>query len=262
MNIPTLNALVDEIALQKCIALILRDEARLAAVPVMPEVKFLMDAEITLDALWQLPVSAFTNTADGFVVVQGGATGTVGNGILVEMPEMEKRSPGVRSGDPATWKVGIVGFCEPNTAFATGVGSGFTSSQLCQIADDVFQMLNVYGFGTMQGDGSGIKAANDWTSLNPGVTAHRLTLTATVGRVVSARSTNVTASFAGGLCTLACSDGAAAIWYSVDRTPPVSSNPNAALYATPFAVDSGTTVMFSSRKSGVVVSQIWGAVAP
>ena len=262
MNIPTLPVLVDEIALQKTIALILRDEIRLAAVPIMPEVKFLMDAEIALDALWQLPVSAFTNTADGFEVTQGGATGTVGNGILIEMPEMDDNSPGVRQGSPATWKVGIVGFCEPNTAFTTGVGSAFTSSQLCQIAQDVFQMLNIYGFGTFKSEASAIKAANDWTSLKPGVTAHRFTITATVGRVVSQRSANVTAGFNAGNCTLTCSDGAAAVYYTTDGTPPVKSNPNATLYATPFAVDSGMTVMFSSRKSGVVVSQILGATAP
>lgn len=262
MNIPTLPNLVDEIALMKTLALVLRDEARLAAVPVMPEVKFLMESETALDVLWTLPVSGFINTADGFDVIQGGATGTVGNGILVEMPEMDDNSPGVRNGSPATWKVGIVGFCEPNVAFTPGIGSGFTASQLCQIAQDVTQMLNIYGFGTFKSDASAIKAANDWTSLKPGVTAYRLTIGATVGRVVSQRSANVTASFNAGLCTLTCTDGAAAIYFTTDGTPPVKSNPNATLYSAPFAVDSGSTINFASRKAGTVVSHIWGSTAP
>ena len=72
----------------------------------------------------------------------------------------------------------------------------------------------------------------------------------------------MTATFNAGLCTLACTDGAAAIYFTNDGTPPVKSNPNAVLYSAPFAVDSGSTINFASRKSGVVVSQILGATAP
>ena len=246
----------------KALTLILRDEPRFAAVPMLPEYKFLMDADVALDALWTLPVTAFVNTPDGFDVNPAATVGTVGNGILIEMPEMDDNSPGVRNGSPATWKVGIVGFCEPNTAFTSKVGTGFTSSQLCQIAQDVTQMLNIYGFGTFKSDVSAIKSATDWTGLKPGITAHRLTIGATIGRVVSQRSANAFATFNAGQCTLTCSDNTASIFYTGDGTMPVASNPRTQPYAAPFAVQSGQTIMFATKKTGTVTSQVLGAVAP
>ena len=268
MIIPKLPSIVDEIALQKSLALILADEARLAAVPILPEIKLLAESELLVDALWQLPRTAFKLTEDGWVVNQTDPNvGTVGNGILIEMPEMDYDSPGVRNGSPATWKVGIVGFCEPNIAFTHGVGTNFTSSQLCQIALDVFQMLNIYGLGTFKTEQQAIKAAHDWVSMKPGVSAHRLTITATVGRLSSQRSANVTAAFAGPVngidtVTLSCSDGAASVYYTTDGSEPVASNNCATLYSAPFTVASGLTVKFASKKTGLILSEILGAIAP
>lgn len=264
MIIPALQGLVDEMALMKAVAMALRDDQRLAKVPIASEMHFYAEAETALDVLWTLPADALKLTPDGFGVVPVATPdpGPVGCGILVETPEMSDRSPGVRKGSPATWKVGIVGFCEPNTAFLPGTGCGFTSSQLCQLAQDVLQLMFIYGFGTLQTEENAITAARDWTALKPGISAHRLTLSGTVGRVVSERSAPVTAMFGGGLCTLTCSDGTAEVRYTTDGTPPFAVNPASTVYQAQFAVDSGATVQFYSRKAGLVPGHVNGAVAP
>ncbi len=261
MNVPKLSGFVDEIALQKSLALILADDYRFADVPVAPEIALLAESEVLVDALWQLPRAAISVTKDGWTI-QEGPTGPVGCGLLVEMPEMDYDSPGVRNGSPATWKVGIVGFCEPNTAFLKGTGTGYTSSQLCQIALDVTQMLEIYGFGAFKSERSSITHAKDWEQLKPGVAAHRLTIGATVGRLSSIRSAQASAAFAGGLCTLSCADAGATIRYTTDFSEPVATNAAAKVYAAPFPVASGASVKFATKAIGKVTSPINGATAP
>lgn len=261
MLIPKLQGLVDEIALQKSLALLLCDNTRLAQVPILPEIKLLEENELLVDALWTLPRSAFTITTDGWTVNQNQTGGLCGGGVLIEIPEMMTRSAGV-SGPVATWKIGIVGMAELNTAFVTGVGIGFTSSQLCQIALDQLQHQNIYSFGTFETDSQGIQFARDWVELKPGISAHRINLLATVGRVQSTRSTPATVSITGGNCTLACTDGAATILYTLDGTVPTKSNPSTVAYSVPFPITSGQTVMFMTEKANTINSQILGAVAP
>ena len=261
-SIPKLAGIVDEVSLQKSIALIIADDARLALVPVMPQIKFLADGELLEDILWQLPRSAFTLTADGWTVNTAVTPGQpVGAGILIEMPEMDTDSPKV-SGTPATWRVPIVAFQEINTNFLPGVGIGITSGQLCQIVLDICQNLYIFGYGTFNPEQGAIKAANDWTSLKPGIEAHRLTLTGMVGRVQSQRSAMVVPSFNAGECTLTCADGTASLFYTTDFTEPVQTNPNTQPYAGPFPVDSGTVVKCSSKTAGKILSSITGAQAP
>lgn len=258
MNIPR-SGLIDEIAVQKALALLLCDNATLAKVPVMPETKLLMESELLVDALWTLPRAAFTVTTDGWVVNQG-VSGLVGGGVLVEMPEMDTHSQGV-SGPVATWRVGVVGFCELNTALVPGVGVGLTASQMCQAALDQLHNQNVYGLGTFVSD-QAIRYARDWVDLKPGVSAYRVTLTATVGRVQSTRSVPATVAFAGGNCSLECPDPGATIYFTTDGTVPAASNPSTETFSAPFSVRSGTTVMFMTEKAGLINSQVHGATAP
>ncbi len=261
-SIPKLAGIVDEVSLQKSIALIIADDARLALVPVMPQIKFLADGELLEDILWQLPRSAFTLTADGWTVNTAVTPGQpVGAGILIEMPEMDTDSPKV-SGTPATWRIPIVAFQEVNANFLPGTGIGITSGQLCQIALDICQNLFIFGYGTFNPESGAIKPATDWTSLKPGIEAHRLNLTGTVGRKQTPRSAAVVPTIAGGVCTLSCADGAATVLYTTDFTEPVSTNPNATPYSAPFNVASGEVVKCASKAAGKILSPIVGAVAP
>lgn len=260
MNIPKLPTIVDEVAVQKALTLILCSSAALSTVPILPQVKLLMEADLLTDSLWTLPRAAFTITEDGWQVNQG-ATGLVGAGILVEMPEMDNDSPGV-SGAPATWMASIVAFEERNTNFLTGTGIGISSSQLCQMVQDSLHLQNIYGIGTFQCVQAAIRQATDWEDRNPGIIAYRTTLRAKVGRVQTVRSEPVTAQFNLGLCTLTCSDNTATIYYTTDGSVPVAANPAAVKYSAPFNVTSGTTVMFGSTKTGLNQSQINGATAP
>ncbi|MDE2096187.1 MAG: chitobiase/beta-hexosaminidase C-terminal domain-containing protein [Patescibacteria group bacterium] len=263
-TIPKLAGIVDEVALQKAITLILADDARLALVPIMPQIKFLADGELLEDVLWQLPRSAFTLTADGWTVnTQTTPNQPVGAGILVEMPEADSDSPKV-SGPPLTWKVPIVAFQELNANWLPGTGIGITSGQLCQICLDVCQNLYVFGYGAFTVETAAIKPATDWTSLKPGIEAHRLLLTATVGRTQTPRSAPVVIAIAAGVATLTCADPSAQILYTTDFTEPVASNPNASQCVSGFQLNvaSGTIVKAATKTAGKTLSPIVGAVAP
>jgi hypothetical protein len=262
MNVPALTGFLDEIALQKAIAMIVADDSRLSIVPVIPEIKLLQESELLLDCLWTLPRNAIAVTPTGWQISQGDAQGgLVGAGILIEMPEMEVESTNV-SGPPAAWTVGIVAFQEPNTNFVANVGIGITSSQLCQIATDILHLLEIAGFGTFSADRSGIKSAHDWQTMKPGIVAHRLTIRSRVGRTQSKRSAAVQCTFGGGVCTLSCSDSSAIVRYTTDGSMPLAINPSAQIYSAPFSVDSGTTVTYCSQQTGTVNSQIYKSTSP
>ena len=264
MNIPKLTNIVDEIALESAVSLILLDNAFLANVPILPEIKGLIENSQMADVLWTLPRSAFTLSDTGWKINKDAAAGLVGGGILIEIPEMNTDSPSV-SGPPATWKIGIVGMVEVNTALVAGTGIGMTSSQLCQIALDQLHLQNIFGFGTLKAERGAITAAHDWMQMKPGITAHRVTLSATIGRTQTKRSAAVSAVFGSSQCTLSCTDGSAAIYYVLNGVPgsvPVAANPAAILYAGPFNVNSGDKVLAASKSSVTILSEIFGYTAP
>ena len=267
MNIPKLQGIFDEVGFQDAIALLLLDNSNLVNIPVIPEVKGLIENNQMADVLWTLPRSAITITSVGWNInasVQPG--GLVGGGLLVELPEMDTDSPNV-SGPPATWKISVVGMIEPNTALLPGIGIGMTSSQLCQYALDQLHLLNVFGFGSLKAQTAAIVAAHDWMGMKPGIVAHRVTFTARIGRTQTQRSASVTADFASspGQCTLNCSDTGADIFYVLNgnaSSMPVKSNPNAIFYNGAFNVTSGDEILAASRKAGLNTSEIFGYTAP
>lgn len=273
MNIPILaGGITDLVALQAAVSIVLRDDPRLANVPIVPEVKFIMENDQSIDALWTLPVSAFTITTQGVTINGQGAPGLVGAGILVEMPGATSDSPEV-SGPPLTWDVDIVCFEERNTNFLAGIGTGVTSEQYAQIVLDILQ-LQYLGpqFNTLKSKQSAINPAHDRMQLTPGIIAYRTSLRSDAGRNQTPRTQPVAATFLGGNCTLTCGDGAAAVYYTTDGTMPCSANVNAAnpagagatLYAAPFAVTSGQSLLFAARNTAanLNISQVRSASAP
>ena len=269
IQVPINTSVQDLVYLQNAVTLILRDDPRLAAVPVVPEIKFLMDSDQSLDALWMLPAGAFTVTPTGVTINANAAPGPVGAGILVEMPGATSESRGV-TGPPLVWEIGVVAMEERNTNFLSGTGTGITSEQLAQIVMDILHLQAVFGFGTLRVRSSCFTPAHDWMQLKPGIVAYRASFEAEVGRKQTGRSASVSGSFVGDTLTLTCSDSAATIYYTTDGSMPCSSNVNtgnpagigASIYTQPFAVTSGMVVLFASRKAGTLLSGVYQATAP
>jgi hypothetical protein len=268
MNVPILTGLTDLVYLQNAITLLLLADSRIQ-VPVIPEIKLIMENDQSVEALWTLPQSAFTVTPQGVTINATAAPGSVGAGLLVEMPEATAESPGV-SGSPLTWGVNIVCFEERNTNFLAGTGSLITSEQYAELCLDMLQHQWIYGFGTLEAKRNIITPAHDWMNIHPGILAYRASFRATIGRIQSTRSASATPTISTGTCTITCTDNSATIYYTIDGSMPVSSNVNssnpagigATVYTAPFAVNSGTTVLCASQKTGLITSQVTGIKAP
>jgi hypothetical protein len=275
MVIPQLNTIVNLNALQIAVTQLLLDDPRLANTPIVPELKFIMESDQSVDALWMLPSSAFVVTPSGvFINDQTPPSGSlVGAGLLIEMPGASTDSPKV-SGPPLVWDINIVAFEERNTNFLAGTGTLITAEQYALIVLDILHLKEVYQFGTLTAKTNALTLAHDWMQMKPGIYAFRASLQAVVGRNQSGRSKPVVIAFTAGsgtdTVTLTCADGAASVYYTTDQSMPVSANvkPNnqpgigATLYTAPFVVNSGTLVLAASSKPGLVGSSVLGSIAP
>ena len=271
--LPARPSVTNSIALQNAIALLLLSDDRLAKVPVIPEVKLQMEADLGVDILWTMPRSAITVTADGVnyqPVTQDQDAGPVGCGLLVEMPEGKSMAPNV-TGPAMEWQVSVVAFEERNTywlipsqasQYMNATGIGITAEDLCLIVLDILQLQWVFPYGTLKMGAAAFGPAHDWMAIKEGINAQRASFTAPMGRTQTVRSATAQISFMVGMCTLVCPDGAANVLYTLDGSPPVKANPTAMKYVSPFAVNTGQQVLASSWKTGLVNGPINGAIAP
>jgi hypothetical protein len=266
--------------LQNFVVMLLLDDPRLANVPVVPEWKFHMESDQIIDILWTAPRTTFNVTPTGPIVLPDGSGGNnaasqapplVGAGMLVEMPTIVSDSPGV-SGPPRVWQLSVVSFEERNTNFLPGTGTCVTSEQYAQLVADILHLQFTFTYGTVQAKRDLVSPAHDWMNLKPGIFAYRTLFQATVGIPQTQRTAPALVSFAGGNCTVTCSDSGAAAYYTTDGSCPCGANVNpfnpagvgATLYTTPFAVASGTLVLAAARNSaaGKTLSPVNGATAP
>lgn len=260
MRIPTLTGIVDLIALQNAITLILLSNDRLKDIPIIPELRLYLESDLQVDALWTLPRSALI--VQPYAINSSAATGgPVGAGILVEMVEATTGSPGV-DGPPLTWLINVVTFEDRNTNLTLEVGTGIMCEQIAQLVVDALHKQAVFGYGTLQATTRPITPAEDWMTLRPGILAYRSSLQATTYRPQTRRSTIAPATFDSGQCTLTCTDPDAHIIYTIDGTMPVKANTNALPYEGPFAVPSGTVILTATWKEDLILSEILGFVAP
>lgn len=264
MNVPQLNV-IDLVGLQSAIALLLCDEPRLNLVPIVPEIKLHQESDLSVDAIWTVPRSAFTITPSGMTVNQqlnfSGPPAAVGSGILIEMPTGTTTSQNV-TGPPTTWEVSVVAFEERNTNLTAVTGIGIMSEQLCQIVKDCLHLQQIFGYGCLKAMRTWFEPAHDWMGMKPGIIANRVKFEGIASNSQTTRSPAVIISFLGGNCALTCSDTNAVLSYTIDGTVPVAANTNAQNYVAPFAVNSGDMIMAASRSQGKILSEIFGAFAP
>lgn len=264
MNIPQAPAgIVDLIALQNAVTLILASDVRLATVPVVQEIKLLSESDLQESILWQLPRSAFSYASSGTTVTPNQfEPGLTGAGLMVEMVTARSASTNV-SGPPLSWEVDIVAFEERNTNFLAGTGIGITAEQLILLCFDILQGLAIYPYGTFKVTANPMVSARDKMELYPGVFAWRgLMETGSQGRTQTQRSQPVAINVSAGMATLVCTQPFATVLYTTDGSMPVPVNPTAQTYTAPFAASSGTTIVTASSRSGYVTSEIRGLIVP
>lgn len=268
MNIPSLPGIVDLVALQNAVAMILMADDRLGTVPIIPEFKLHMESDIMVDILWTAPRSAF-RVLSGSIAVEPGVSdtvqGPVGAGLLIEMPVAKCNSPNV-TGPPLTWEINVIAFEERNVNLTPSVGIGILSEQLAQLVLDVLQLQAIWsgsgGFGTLRAAPTPLGPDHYWMNLKPGITAWKTTMSTTLGRAQTARSANVAFTFGGGNVTLTCPEPGCEIRYTVNGSTPVKINPDSIIYTAPFPITSGQLMLTSSWVPGKLISAVAGGIAP
>ena len=281
MNTPQLSGITDLVSLQNLIVMVLLSDDRLANVPVLPEFKLHTESDLSVDALWTLPRSAFVVTPNGVTVnqqINASGPGPVGVGLLVEMIEGSVKYPDM-PGPALNWEIGVVAIEERNTNLTPGVGIGITAEQAVQIVLDIFHILLVKDYGTIRSADKPMAPAHDWMSVfearagGPAINCQRASLVSLNSRNQTQRSPNVIIAIAGGTCTLTTPSGSPdAIYYTQTPLPmgstvpvsnppaPVKANTAAVIYTGPFPVVSGDVISAASYTAGTIQSAINSAV--
>lgn len=238
--------MIDLIQVQDDLFGLLMSAPQLRTVNIVEERKFIMDAQLDLDAIWQ----TFRNNVNG-------------DGLLIEVPDVLCDSDGV-SGPPQSVELSFVNFQNGDAAFnppdADGNfgGGGLFAEQIEQFLVDLLHLQHIGGLGTIRVVGRFSSPARDY----PGINARRTKLTVTPKQTrQTLRTAPISAAVNAGQLTLACATPGARIYYTLDGSFPSDPtvavlpltvtpqnpkgnpvNPNSTLYAAPVAVQSGTRV--------------------
>ncbi len=257
MNVPSLQNVVDIVALQNAITLILLSDDRLAKVPMVPEFKLHMESDMQVDILWTLPRNAVNvqpSGPSGQVNVVDDADPAVGAGLLIEMPTARCHSPGV-SGPALTWELTVVAMEERNVNFSVN-GLLISAEQLILLVLDILHLQSIKGYGQFQASAAAIGPAQDWMTIKPGILAMRGTLQATVGRPQTQRCKGVKVYSAGGLVQMECPEPDATVLYTLDGSMPVKANASAQTYTQPFDAADVGTVTAAAWVAGKLISEV------
>jgi hypothetical protein len=251
--------MIDLTQIQQDIFGLLMSAPQLQNVNIVAERKFITQQEIAKDAIWQTQ-----------------RNGKSGCGILIEEPEVISDSPNV-TGPPQSVLLSLVCFQNGDAAF-TERGAGLFAAQIEQFVIDALHLQNIGGLGSMQVKGNFSSPARDY----PGVNARRLRVSMTPFNTrQSPRTAGIAASVEGGLCALSCVTPGAAIYYTLDGSFPTDTalaidpvsvtatnpqgvpiNPQAQLYAAPFAVTSGQTIRAAAYAWQFNPGQIFSMIVP
>lgn len=238
----------DEI-LQDWMTMILLCDERLLKVTAVQERKFLLDATMQIDALWQ--------------TVRNGGSGA---GVIVEDV---KETLAEDTTDQLIYDqvFGFVTLENRDLNFAPGSGTMLTARQIGRIIVDIFLHKNIQPFGQVFARGQLNETASDWIDEGNGIYARRTTLRM---RSASARRKScdlLTITAVGGEVTLASNSPAAdlQIWFTTDGSFPanaVAVNPATQLYTGPFAADSGTVITAAAYAPGYTMSAVKQTTTP
>jgi hypothetical protein len=236
----------DTVLLQDDLFYLLNSEPRLANVNIVSERKFVLLAEIRFDTIWMTP-----------------RNGCSGQGIFIKEPKLAVNSPNVK-GPVYEPQISFITIQAGDLAFTPTVGAQMFAHKIARIIVDVVHHLSVDGVGTLMAKGTVIQAATDPEF--QGTSAQLVTISCSPIQSVQTERVPVPShSIAGGLMTLACSDGAAEVRYTTDLTFPGKDgggNPGSQEYIEPFPVSSGDIIRFAAWRDDYNVSQIRRVTVP
>ena len=235
--------MINLLQIQKDAFGLLMSAPQLATVNISLEQKFVLQAELQADSVWQ--------------IVRNGKSG---NGILIEIPEIESTANNV-SGPPQTVVLKFVSFQNGDAALVPNSGSGLFAEEVEQFILDALHLQSFGKFGTIQVDGKFSSPARDY----PGVNARRLTLKI---KPLASKQTPRTAPVNAALqpdgvtMVLNCATPGATVIYTLDGSfpsnptiavDPLSNqpvNPQSQVYAAPFQLPVGATLRATAYLAG------------
>jgi hypothetical protein len=243
--------------IQEDIFALLMSLPALATVNVVLERKFIANQEVQMDAVWQTP-----------------RNGAAGNGILIEMPDVEVKSDNV-SGPPQVVLLKFVLFQNGDAALLPKVGGGFYAEQLEQTVLDALHLQSFGALGTLRAVGKFSTPARDYDFLN----ARRLTLRLEpLATKQTPRTAPITANLAAGNCSLACATPGVKIYFTLDGSFPANNevavlllpqgnvaapvNNSSKPYIAPFAVTSGQVIRAAAYIPGMNPGEILNSTVP
>lgn len=220
--------LTDYSALQDDLTTLLLSHRPLNQVNAVQERKFLLDAAVQVDSLWQ-------------TTRNGGA----GGGIIVEDVRPNTSEPNT-PGPIANLQLGFVILVERNIALGPA-GCGLHPEQIEQIIVDLFHLKVLQPYGQIRATGSFGEPATDWISDDTGIYARRVRLQMLNARKQTDTCDTLFISAAAGTVTITCNNAVAdlEIWFTTDGSCPTNDgalNPQAQRYTAPFTATAGTVV--------------------
>lgn len=256
--------MIDLIQVQKDLFGLLMSAPQLATVNIVEERKFIVEKMVEVDAIWQ------TNR-----MLNG--TEYSGNGLLIEMPDIECDSNNV-TGPPQIVTLSFVSFQNGDAAFIeampipegqTGTpfaGGGLFAEQIEQYLIDILHLQVIGGIGTMRVTGHFSEPARDYSGIN----ARRTKIIMTPKQTAQTKRTGfVSVIINNGTATLTSASAGATIYYTLDGSFPSNPtiavvplsvtaatpngmpvNANSQLYVAPFAVQSGQVIRATAYLNG------------
>jgi hypothetical protein len=195
-----------------------------------------------------------------------GRNGKVGGGILIGLPYLDPTDDDV-PGAQMSVKLPIDILVRDDLANLSN-GCQLTSEQITIL---VWLLLAQF-LNQAVGSGNWFVAGADPIEDKKGAFGWRLILEVRSALDQPQKCANVTATFAGGKCTLACATGGVTIYYTTDGSFPGPYTPSAgypantsSVYAGAFAAASGTVICaaaYIANSTTVIGSDVWTFTAP
>ena len=246
-RIQPLAGVSDYLGLQDDLTMLALSHAPLRQVNVTQERKFLMDAALQIDALWQTPRN-------------GGA----GAGIIIE----DIRTVVAANSDGQLYDLlcGFVIFGERNISMGPA-GCGMHPEQIESLVAGLFNLKLIEPYGLLRASGNVGEPAGDWIDSDAGIYARRVSLRILNGWKQPANCDPVFITITAGTVQITCNSPAAElqIWFTTDGSCPSNDgevNPNAHLYAAPFTAASGTVIRAVAFAPGVNPSALKQKIVP
>jgi hypothetical protein len=237
--------MIDLLQLQNDVYGLLLSTDALQTVNIVQERRFMLDAQVELDAIWMTP--------------RNGGSGT---GILCELPSVDVT--GGNSLPAMMVRVPFVCLQNGDAALTPETGSGLTAETLVQLVLNTLQHQELKGIGTLYAEARAIEPAREFEFIN----AYRVSFVLQRQQTrQTPRCAPVTITNNAGVITLACATADAEIFYTLDGSTPVRAtaldpitaapiNPLSQAYVAPFAVVSGHRVRAVAFAPGYIASQI------